>query len=110
MLPSAARGCGSGRFVDVAGDSAAPSFGVATRRIKVKLDRSGLHRVSDLVGFFFCPSLGFFVGGGLAKVLGMLVYQLGSPGWLLDLIYSGGLHLLFGSLDAVRGVCPLLHR
>jgi len=53
--------------------------------------------VPDHVRFFFYPSL-IFVGIGLAEFLGMLVYQLGRLGWLLDPTYSGGLHLLLGVL------------
>ena len=67
LLLSAVRGCRSGRSADVVGESAAPSFGEATRRIKKELGRSGLLSDLDLVGFFFCPSL-VFIGIGLRGV------------------------------------------
>ena len=97
LLLSTVGGCRSGRSADVVGESAAPSFGEATRRIKKELGTSGLLTNPDPVGFFFCLSL-VFVGVGPTEFLGMLVYQLGRSGWFLDPTYSGGMHPLLGVL------------
>jgi hypothetical protein len=93
LLRSTVGGGRRGRSAIVVRNSAAPTFGDASWRIKVELGRSWLLCVLDPVVFFFSPSL-IFVGVCLVKFLGMLVYQLWISGWLLDPTVSGGLHLL----------------
>jgi hypothetical protein len=61
LLRSTVRGGRRGRSAIVVRDSAAPTFGDASRRIMVELGRSGLLCVLDPVVFFFSPSL-VFVG------------------------------------------------
>jgi hypothetical protein len=103
LLQSAVGGCRRGRSALVIGESATPSFGDASRRIKVELGRSGLLCVLDPIVFFFSPSL-VFVGVCPVKFLGMLVYRLWRSGWLLDPTDSGGLcHLLDVLCTSVLG-------
>ena len=92
-------GCRGRRFGDDVGESATPSFGDASWRIKEELGGFGLVlSVPDPDRFFYCPSL-VLVGAGAGVYGGDLwrfVYQIEKSGWCLDPTFSGGLHPLLG--------------